>query len=131
MIFPVRWRQYCEPMDVVYWLDRLNLPDDQSSRVGLNTYMVAGSKKITRYYAYNDWAFEITQKHMQETGILTSREEFYILLPAHKELARTARTHEDLFKAAGNIPFVQVLPCGSIARPGMLPLPHLHLICDP
>ena len=83
------------------------------------------------YYAYNDWAFEITQKHMQETGILTSREEFYILLPAHKELARTARTHEDLFKAAGNIPFVQVLPCGSIARPGMLPLPHLHLICDP
>jgi hypothetical protein len=25
----IRWRQYSEPMDVVYWLDRLDLPDDQ------------------------------------------------------------------------------------------------------
>ena len=28
----IRWRQYCEPMDVVYWLDRLDLPDDQVGR---------------------------------------------------------------------------------------------------
>ena len=104
----VRWRQYCEPMDVVYWLDRLDLPDDQSSRVGLNTYMIAGSKKITRYHLYNDWAFNITKKNMAEVGVMNAKEEFFVLPPHHKQMARDARTHEDLFVAAGRIPFVQV-----------------------
>jgi hypothetical protein len=86
--------------------------------VGLNTYMVAGSKKITRYYAYNAWAFNITLRNMQEAGVMNAREEFFVLPPRYKEMAREARTHEDLFAAAGNMPFVQVLPCGSLARPG-------------
>lgn len=80
--------------------------------------MVAGSKKITRYYAYNEWAFNITRRNMQEGGVMNAKEEFFVLPPAYKQLARDARTHDDLFIAAGNIPFIQVLPCGSIARPG-------------
>ena len=33
-----------------------------------DTFMVAGTKKITRYHTYNDWAFNITKHNLEHRG---------------------------------------------------------------
>eukprot|EP00596_Hydrurales_sp_CCMP1899_P002773 CAMPEP_0119045292 /NCGR_PEP_ID=MMETSP1177-20130426/38746_1 /TAXON_ID=2985 /ORGANISM="Ochromonas sp, Strain CCMP1899" /LENGTH=275 /DNA_ID=CAMNT_0007016819 /DNA_START=1 /DNA_END=828 /DNA_ORIENTATION=- len=88
--------------------------------MGLSTLMFAGAKKNVRYHSHNDRAINISKVHMVDHGIISTNNRLNPL-PVHlKELAMMASTHEDLYKAAGNQPYYQVLPIHSLSSPGTL-----------
>ena len=82
--------------------------------------MLAGSKKVTRYFTYNDWAFNITRDNIINHGITDHTDNFKKLPAKLKKKASLAKTHSDLFEAAGSVPFYQILPVGSLLNPGTL-----------
>lgn len=82
--------------------------------------MLAGTKKVTRYYTYNNWAFNITRDNIINYGVTEHTDKFKTLPPGNKKKAKLAKTHSDLFEAAGSIPFYQILPVGSLLNPGTL-----------
>jgi hypothetical protein len=114
----VRWRQITEPMDTVFWIDRLALKTSFEDRVGLSTFINSGHKKVLRYYPYNDWAINITKKILTENGYNDVREQTRTLNPSQLSAVASAVTHKDIHMAVGARPFFHVLPCGSIKYPG-------------
>jgi hypothetical protein len=115
----VRWRQSSEPMDVVYWLDRMNLSELDFKKVGLNTYMVSGSNKIIRYHSYNEWAINITKNNLETYGYMNQMDEFRVLPEHIKKRIKSYNTHEQLYNAVGG-GYYQVLPIHSILSPGTI-----------
>jgi hypothetical protein len=51
-------------------------------------------------------------------GVHIHSEHHFSLSDAHRQYAATAVNHEQLYVATGSIDTMQVLPCGSIAKPG-------------
>jgi hypothetical protein len=54
----VRWRQYSEPNDPVWWVDLLS-PEQFAEGYGSQTPMYTGQCEVVRYYPYFDMAWSI------------------------------------------------------------------------
>ena len=67
-LFVIPIFQLSEPMDIVWWVDKLPVKDDFAKRLGLNTYLVRGYNKVVRYYPYFDATFDLTRDIIIERG---------------------------------------------------------------
>lgn len=82
----VKWRQFSEPNDPVYWVDLLDQRAFQEG-FGLQTPLVSGHTRIARYYPYFDRCFALMKTLMADTlapaeqvSPLGSLEELYKLI---------------------------------------------------
>jgi len=104
----VRWRQVSEPMDTVWWNDRLEIKAGYN-QLGLKTHMHHGWTKTVRYGSYIPMGLNITK-----TLLLSDPE-----VNAKKGKAiRAASTVEELFKASGGKSFYVNTLVHSLAKPG-------------
>lgn len=61
----VKWRQYSEPNDPVWWVDLLS-PEQFEEGFGSHTPMISGQTKVVRYYPMFQRSFNIMKKLMIE-----------------------------------------------------------------
>jgi tetratricopeptide (TPR) repeat protein len=66
----VKWRQFSEPNDPVFWIDYMTKEAFEEG-FGLQTPMVTGQLKVPRYYPYFDKAFAAIKQFVDEQCPLT------------------------------------------------------------
>ena len=94
----VRWRQYAEPHDIVFWLD-VYPESTPMELVSLSTSLISGVKKNARYYPYFNFTFEVARSRMMHeyyTDVNPTR-----TTAKQKLEIKKAKTMEDLFVIAG------------------------------
>lgn len=105
----VKWRQYSEPNDPVWWVDLLS-PEQFQEGFGSHTPMLSGQTKVVRYYPMFKRSLEIMKKMMIKDLNLT---------PEMKGIVENAQDCKDLYNIMRR-DFWIVTPCHSIARPGTI-----------
>jgi tetratricopeptide (TPR) repeat protein len=103
----VKWRQYSEPNDPVWWVDLLT-PSQFAEGFGSHTPIITGQCKVIRYGRMYERALPLFKSLMKQQCVLDSQ-----------QLSRleTAESPDDLYKLM-NRDFFVVTPCHSTATPG-------------
>eukprot|EP01104_Vermistella_antarctica_P011610 TRINITY_DN3259_c0_g1_i1.p1 TRINITY_DN3259_c0_g1~~TRINITY_DN3259_c0_g1_i1.p1 ORF type:complete len:828 (-),score=152.43 TRINITY_DN3259_c0_g1_i1:364-2847(-) len=102
----IRWRQYSEPNDPVWWVDLLS-PEQFREGFGSHTPMVTGQTKVVRYYPMFERAFEIMKTLMEEQCAMSK---------GNMEDVKNAKDCAALF-ALVRKDFWVVTPCMSVCNP--------------
>eukprot|EP01121_Diplochlamys_sp_Union-15-3_P001844 TRINITY_DN115_c0_g2_i1.p1 TRINITY_DN115_c0_g2~~TRINITY_DN115_c0_g2_i1.p1 ORF type:complete len:413 (+),score=63.44 TRINITY_DN115_c0_g2_i1:377-1615(+) len=103
----VRWRQFSEPNDPVWWVDMLTSKQFNEG-FGSHTPLITKQAEVVRYYPEFKRAFGITKRLMSDQCNLNST--------AQKKLKK-AKDCKDLYDIMKKDFFV-ITPCYSLARPG-------------
>ncbi|KAL6073358.1 Suppressor of RPS4-RLD 1 [Balamuthia mandrillaris] len=106
---PIRWRQFSEPNDPVWWVDLLT-PEQFAEGFGSHTPMITGQTYVVRYSPMFKRAFAIMKGLLQQQQALDEH--------AKKRVAE-AKECADLH-AIMKRDFWVVTPCYSTARPGKI-----------
>jgi hypothetical protein len=104
---PVRWRQYSEPNDPVWWVDLLS-PEQFEEGFGSHTPMITGQTHVIRYYPMFERAFAIMKDLMPSQCSLDSD---------GVNAVRESKSCKDLYNIMCK-DFYVCTPCHSTARPG-------------
>ena len=115
----IRWRQVSEPMDAVWWIDRLPTPTNFKDRIGLNTYMVHGNNKVIRYYPQLPRAQLIARRLMLSDGFYNANEELEQVPQEYRARVANTTSLKGLHEAAGRQSFYVVMHVKSLAQPGL------------
>ena len=114
-----RWRQVAEPMDAVWWIDRLPTPTSYKDRIGLNTFMIHGSNKVIRYYPQMPRAQAMTRQLMLSDGFYNPAEELTQVAVEHRQALANTTTLKGLHVAANREAFFVITHVSSLAQPGV------------
>jgi hypothetical protein len=106
---PVRWRQYSEPNDPVWWVDQLT-PEQFSEGFGSHTPIITGQCVVVRYGPMFKRAFPLMKALIKEQHVLSDD----MLRRLDK-----AESCEDLYKIMRR-DFWVVTPCHSTAKSGKI-----------
>lgn len=112
----VRWLQLSEPMDPIWWNDKL--PKKRGSRVGSSTYISKGSLKAVKYSKYYDYTFNITRQYVANSGYYNQKDQLISLSDSEKQEALQATTIDELYRIVGK-PFHLKVQCESSLYPGL------------
>eukprot|EP01041_Mallomonas_annulata_P007228 gene7228-14744_t len=104
----VRWRQLSEPLDRVWWIDRMEIQTG-ADKLQLSTHLHRGWAKVVRYHSYLPMAMNLTK-----TLLLGSSSDF----SEEKKIAVMNTTDiEKLFHVSGGKSFYVTTFCASLADP--------------
>lgn len=103
----VKWRQYSEPNDPVWWVDLLT-PTQYAEGFGSHTPIITGQCKVIRYGRMYDRSLPIFKSLMKQQCVLT---------PEQVVQVDKADGPGELYKVV-NHDFFVVTPCQSTATPG-------------
>eukprot|EP00741_Cyanophora_paradoxa_P021213 tig00000237_g20474.t1 len=103
----VRWRQYSEPNDPVWWVDRLT-KEEFAAGFGSQTPMYSGQMKVPRYYPNYAAAMAIMRELTPQQCPLT---------PDQQRAVKGATEVGELHSIVKSDYYV-ITPCHSTARPG-------------
>jgi hypothetical protein len=112
------WRQVAEPMDAVWWIDRLPTPTSFKDRIGLNTFMVHGSNKVIRYYPQLPRAQALTRQLMLTDGFYNPAEELTQVAASKRAGLANTTTLKGLHAAANEESFFVITHVKSLAPSG-------------
>ena len=116
MDIAVRWRQYSEPNDPVFWIDLL-APEAFAEGFGLQTPMVTGQMNVVRYFPYCAKAIDLLKQLVPGQGVCDVRDRTFYLPPDRLQRLATVTTCDELFQVIGQGFYLET-PCVSIGTPG-------------
>jgi tetratricopeptide (TPR) repeat protein len=116
MDIAVRWRQYSEPNDPVFWIDLL-APEAFAEGFGLQTPMVTGQMNVVRYFPYCAKAIELLKQLVPGQGVCDVRDRAFYLPPDRLQRLATVSNCDELFQVIGQGFYLET-PCASIGVPG-------------
>jgi len=102
----IKWRQFSEPNDPVWWVDLLS-PEQFAEGFGSHTPMITGQTYVTRYYPMFARAFSIMKQLIKEHP--------NELTPSVERATNCKELHDIIRKD-----FWVTTPCHSTARPGVV-----------
>ena len=103
----VRWRQAVEPLDPVWWIDRLT-PESFQRGYGTTTPLIIGDKKNIRYFPYFNSVFNLLKFLLPLQEKLTDEQVYRVI---------TASSLHEVYSVIGSE--ISVLsPCFSASSPG-------------
>jgi hypothetical protein len=105
----VKWRQYSEPNDPVWWVDKLT-PSQFTEGFGSHTPIFTGQCKVIRYGRMFERSIEIVKKLMEQQCVLNDEQ---------KKALRNVDSPDALYSILKRDFFV-VTPCHSVATPGKI-----------
>mmetsp|Transcript_120516 Transcript_120516/g.341538 ORF Transcript_120516/g.341538 Transcript_120516/m.341538 type:complete len:735 (-) Transcript_120516:101-2305(-) len=113
----VRWRQLSEPLDAVFWVNKLP-PEEFAAGFGSHTPLVTGWNQVIRYYPQFPRAFSLLKQIIAESRAVNDACN-RVIVPDDGQLerVRAAETHDELYDVFG-CDFWVVTPCRSVSRPG-------------
>jgi hypothetical protein len=105
----IKWRQYSEPNDPVWWVDLLS-PEQFAEGFGSHTPMITGQTNVVRYYPMFARAFAIMKSLIRDQCNVTD------------EVDRVVQESKDCKDLYGIMrrDFWVVTPCHSLAEPGKI-----------
>ena len=116
MDIAVRWRQYSEPNDPVFWIDLL-APEAFAEGFGLQTPMVTGQMNVVRYFPYCAKAIDLLKQLVPGQGVCDVRDRTFYLPPDRLQRLAGVTTCDELFQVIGQGFYLET-PCSSIGTPG-------------
>ena len=116
MDIAVRWRQYSEPNDPVFWIDLL-APEAFAEGFGLQTPMVTGQMNVVRYFPYCAKAIDLLKQLVPGQGVCDVRDRTFYLPPDRLQRLAAVTTCDELFQVIGQGFYLET-PCVSIGTPG-------------
>jgi hypothetical protein len=116
MDISVRWRQYSEPNDPVFWIDLL-APEAFAEGFGLQTPMVTGQMNVVRYFPYCAKAIDLLKQLVPTQGVCDVRDRTFFLPSDRLERLASVKTCDELFQVIGQGFYLET-PCASIGIPG-------------
>jgi len=105
----IKWRQYSEPNDPVWWVDLLS-PEQFLEGFGSHTPMITGQTYVVRYYPMFHRAFGIMKNLLREQGNLAAE------MCSQAQDAKDCKEMYDIMRRD----FWVVTPCYSTAKPGKI-----------
>jgi tetratricopeptide (TPR) repeat protein len=108
---PIRWRQFSEPNDPVWWVDLLT-PEQFAEGFGSHTPMITGQAHVVRYSPMAPRAVAIMKDILKDQASIAAA-------PALRARILSASDYKQLHQAL-NRDFWVVTPCHSTARPSVL-----------
>ncbi|ELR17609.1 tetratricopeptide repeat domain containing protein [Acanthamoeba castellanii str. Neff] len=107
---PIRWRQFSEPNDPVWWVDLLS-PEQFAEGFGSHTPMVTGQTYVVRYSPMAPRAIRIMREQLQQSPLVSQE--------LRHKLTRDNLDCKTLHEAVQH-DFWVVTPCHSLARPNRI-----------
>eukprot|EP00026_Physarum_polycephalum_P002160 Phypoly_transcript_02165.p1 GENE.Phypoly_transcript_02165~~Phypoly_transcript_02165.p1 ORF type:complete len:924 (+),score=154.83 Phypoly_transcript_02165:113-2884(+) len=105
----VKWRQYSEPNDPVWWVDLLS-PEQFAEGFGSHTPMITGQTHVIRYYPMFERSFAIMKRLIPDQCNISEDAKREV------EEAKECKDLHDIIRKD----FYVVTPCHSTARPGSI-----------
>ncbi|KNC48184.1 TPR repeat protein [Thecamonas trahens ATCC 50062] len=110
----VRWRQFSEPNDPVWWVDLL-APEQFAEGFGSQTPMVSGQLDVVRYHRVG-----YTRSFALVKALLPEQLADEVAMPSARAALATASTLDEVYAVVGH-DFYVITPCYSCADPGAAP----------